>query len=222
MIEPCLEKPNLKKRVSGHLRTITQHKLLVMDLCFKAGLYKQGLLHDLSKYSPVELKTGFKFYSGDRSPNAHEREQSGYSRAWLHHKGRNKHHFEYWTDIIPPRKNPAHILEDIITAENPAEQVANYYAPSIGVPMPTRYVIEMFCDRVAACKVYEKEAYTDASALAYFRKESSRGILMHPETQKMIESLLLRLSEEGEEATLRYIREEIVKPRASYGNERKF
>ena len=82
-----------------HFLTITQHKLLVMQNCFRVGLFKQGLLHDLSKYSPAEFLTGVHYYQGDRSPNAAEREEKGYSSAWLHHKGRNKHHFEYWIDF---------------------------------------------------------------------------------------------------------------------------
>ena len=82
----------------GHFKTITKHKLLVMRLCFSEGLYKQGLLHDLSKYSFTEFKTGIKYYRGYKSPNGVERILTGTSPAWLHHKGRNKHHFEYWCD----------------------------------------------------------------------------------------------------------------------------
>ena len=82
-----------------HFCTITEHKLLVMWNCFQVGLYRQGLLHDLSKYSPEEFWTGVRYYQGTRSPNAAEREMMGFSRAWLHHKGRNKHHFEYWIDV---------------------------------------------------------------------------------------------------------------------------
>ena len=82
-----------------HFKTITRHKLLVMHYCFRAGMYKQGLLHDLSKYAPVEFLVGCKYYQGDRSPNNAEREDTGISKSWLHHKGRNKHHFEYWVDM---------------------------------------------------------------------------------------------------------------------------
>ena len=70
-----------------HFKTITHHKLLVMDGCFRVGLFKQGLLHDLSKYTPTEFLVGAKYYQGDRSPNNAEREDIGYSSAWLHHKG---------------------------------------------------------------------------------------------------------------------------------------
>ena len=85
------------KKFFGHLRTITRHRHKVMLHCFKAGIFWQGLRHDLSKYSPVEFMTGARYYQGTRSPNEAEREAIGYSVAWIHHKGRNPHHFEYWT-----------------------------------------------------------------------------------------------------------------------------
>ena len=46
---------DIKENFKGHLSTINHHKMEVMRLCFKVGLYKQGLMHDLSKYSPKEL-----------------------------------------------------------------------------------------------------------------------------------------------------------------------
>ena len=114
-----------------HFRTITKHKQMVMENCFKVGLYKQGLLHDLSKYSWEEFRIGVKYYQGDRSPNAAEKEEKGYSVAWLHHKGRNKHHFEYWIDFAPDKS-----------------------AGLIGNEMPLKYLVEMVMDRIAASKVY--------------------------------------------------------------------
>lgn len=86
-------------KVLAHLHTINKHKVKVTHLCFRCHLYKQGLLHDLSKYSYIELKTGFHYYQGFRSPIDAEKEEKGYSLGWLHHKGRNKHHWEYWLDF---------------------------------------------------------------------------------------------------------------------------
>ena len=89
-----------------HFHTITEHKIVVARHCFRVGMYWQGLTHDLSKYSPTEFWPGCRYYQGYRSPNNAEREQKGYSSAWLHHKGRNKHHYEYWIDYsttIPGR-----------------------------------------------------------------------------------------------------------------------
>ena len=164
-----------------HLKTVCTHRRLVRQNCFRAGLYWQGLTHDLSKYSPTEFWISCKMYQGDRSPNEAEREQKGYSSAWMHHKGRNKHHFEYWTDYDPKTRR----ME--------------------GVKMPLIYVAEMFCDRVAASKVYMGDKYTDASPLEYVRRGSAVR-LIHPDTSKLLEYLLKMLAEEGEDYTFAYIR----------------
>ena len=57
-----------------HFRTITKHKWLVMKSCLAVGLFRQGVLHDLSKYSWEEFATGVRYYQGTRSPNAAEKE----------------------------------------------------------------------------------------------------------------------------------------------------
>lgn len=169
-----------------HFKTITYHKYLVMQGCFKVGLYKQGLLHDLSKYSPSEFIVSAKYYQGNRSPNTAEREDIGYSTAWMHHKGRNKHHYDYWIDY--------------------SEESEGGLVP---VPMPDRYIIEMFMDRIAASKVYNGKNYTDKSPLAYY--ESRKGpSLLHKKTRKKLELLLHMLAEKGENYTFRYIKKRIL------------
>lgn len=185
----------------AHFKTITHHRHLVCRYCFRLGLYRQGLLHDLSKYAPCEFWRGAKYYQGYRSPNDAERKRNGVSLAWLHHKGRNRHHYEYWVDM---KGNRDATLE--------------------GKPMPTRYVVEMFCDRMAASKVYQGSAYTDASSLEYLRLEqSAKGeILMHPDTKALLERMLTWLAEDGEEIALRRVRNEIVKPRHREPNTPKF
>ncbi len=147
----------------------------------KAGILWQGLFHDLSKYSPSEFWVGARFYSGDKSPNEKEREVYGYSTAWLHHKGRNRHHFEYWCDY------------DMKTHE---------FLP---VPMPKKYIAEMFCDRVAASKIYQGETYTDKHPLAYFNRGTVRRPI-HPDTSAILEDLLRTLAEEGEVAAFKKVR----------------
>lgn len=169
-----------------HFKTITHHRHLVMKGCFAVGLYKQGLLHDLSKYSWVEFRVGAKYYQGNISPNNVEREKNGVSMAWLHHKGRNKHHFEYWIDY--DLKGDHHMT---------------------GMKMPVNYVVEMYCDRVAACKNYQKEKYTDRSALEYFDRGKDK-YMMHDETYDLLYGLLKYLAENGESATNDYIRKEIL------------
>lgn len=173
-----------------HLRTINHHKWLVMKACFRVGLYRQGLLHDLSKYSPTEFSVGVKYYRGNMSPNNAERQDKGYTSAWLHHKGRNRHHLEYWIDYAAKG------------GEFPVE----------GMRMPDKYVVEMFIDRMSASKNYEKEKYTDRSALTYYEKGRA-GQLLHPEVKELLERLLHMLAEQGEDYTLDYIRREVLKNR---------
>ena len=169
-----------------HLQTINYHRKLVRQHCFKVGLYRQGLMHDLSKYAPVEFLVGAKYFQGDKSPNDAERKDKGYSSAWLHHKGRNKHHFEYWIDY----------------SATPPHEIC-------GMKMPEKYVVEMFCDRVAACKTYHKGHYTQADAYEYYAKAKGHYV-MHSETEALLEKLLLMLKEQGEDATFAYIRTEIL------------
>lgn len=168
-----------------HFLTITHHKLLVMKHCFRVGLYRQGLLHDMSKYMPSEFLVGCRYFQGTRSPNNAEREATGCSTAWLHHKGRNKHHYEYWIDYG--------LDEPGLT----------------GMKMPKKYVIEMFMDRIAASKIYMKAKYTDASPLEYYEKGLAFQ-LIHPDTRKLLEKLLHMLAEEGETKTFSYIRKHVL------------
>lgn len=164
-----------------HFVTITRHRNKVMLHCFKAGIPIRGLLHDLSKYSPSEFLAGVKYFQGNRSPNEMERELFGYSSAWLHHKGRNRHHFEYWNDVSPVTKR---------------------YEP---VKMPIKFFKEMFCDRVAASKIYQGKNYTDAHPFNYFDRGNAR-LYLHPETAALLEKCLIMLRDEGEKKTFRFIK----------------
>lgn len=162
-----------------HLHTVNTHRRAVRKLCFKCGLIKQGLMHDLSKYSPTEFIPSVKYWTGKKSPIDTEIEKTGHSEAWLHHKGRNKHHYEYWLD-------PVHF-------DVPAE-------------MPLRYVAEMFCDRVAASKTYLKDKYTPSSPMEYYRSRPQEKQLMNPVTYELIGSLFEMLEQKGEDETCAYIR----------------
>ncbi len=168
-----------------HFRTITKHRHMVMASCFRVGLIRQGLCHDLSKYSPTEFWQGAKYYQGTRSPNARAREAEGYSTAWMHHKGRNKHHYEYWSDV-PPGEHA--------------------YAP---VPMPTRYLVESVMDRIAASKVYRGKDYADGDALAYLYREHASELL-HPDTYRKMEFLLTLLRDRGEACLFCFLRRVVL------------
>ncbi|MBQ7786053.1 MAG: catalase [Clostridia bacterium] len=174
------------QRFAGHFMTITRHRHSVIAHCAKAGILWQGLGHDLSKYSPTEFWAGVRYYSGTHSPTEDERREYGYSRAWMHHKGRNRHHWEYWTDYHMHLK---------------------CYMP---VEMPRKYVAEMLCDRIAASKIYKGKAYHNGAPLDYLENGHMRDH-MHPMTLKTLEHFLTRLRDEGEAAMFaslrRYVRE---------------
>ena len=141
------------KQFLGHLHTINHHKWLVTRDCIRVGLISQGLKHDLSKYAPIEFFAGVKYYEGGkRSPINREKEEKGYSQGWLHHKGRNRHHFEYWIDY----------------AVNPKDGF-------IGAKMPKRFVAEMVIDRISASRNYQKENYTCRSAWEYYDGRDDKG-----------------------------------------------
>ena len=165
-----------------HLFTVMKHRHLVRKYCFKCGLILQGLTHDLSKYSFTEFWTSVKYFQGNRSPTIAERKDKGYSKIWMHHKGRNKHHFEYWTDY------------------NDKE---NRYVPLL---IPKKYLLEMFCDRIAASKVYLKKDYKDDSPLNYYLNKDKYGDI-HPKTREELEFLLNMLASKGEKETFKYIKE---------------
>lgn len=117
-----------------HFKTITIHKWYVMKACFKAGLFIQGILHDLSKYSITEFWRSARYFQGDKSPIDAEKIANGYSLAWQNHKAKNKHHWQYWTDFESGQM--------------------------ILLPMPPKYLAEMICDWVGAGKAYNKGKWT--------------------------------------------------------------
>lgn len=161
---------NFFKRFFGHLWTINRHRRMVRKLCFKCGLYWQGLTHDLSKYSPVEFWNGVKYYTGTRSPHVGEREANGYSKAWIHHHNRNKHHAEYWWDIKNGRANP--------------------------IDIPDKYFYEMICDRVAAAMIYLGNEYNDKAPYDYHQTHMYEN-KFHPSTKIRLERDLWFIAKYG-------------------------
>ena len=176
-------------QLRAHLHTVNRHRRLVRRYCLKLGLVWQGLTHDLSKFSPVEFWRGCKYYQGWRSPNDQERLENGVSLAWLHHKGRNRHHFEYWIDYCRREDGTIYIG---------------------GCKMPKKYVAEMFCDRLAASKVYRGKDFQPGDPYAFFLKGKGRRLLLHPATEALLEDILLKLRDEGEDAAFDYIRREVL------------
>ena len=170
------------QRFTGHLKTVHIHRKNVRYGCFRLGLYRQGLLHDLSKYSPAEFFRSVRFYDGHRSPNAIDRRLNGCSRSWLHHKGRNRHHFEYWIDFMGPPVNGI-----------------------MACKMPMRYLAEMVCDRRAACIAYHGKDFHPGDAWHYYARTKD-FIVIHPDTKAVLEKALLLLRDERDDAMFSFLR----------------
>ena len=157
------------KRIWLHFKLITKHKCYVFKLSVKAGIPFRGLIHDLSKYSQIEFIESCKYYQGNRSPITAARENIGYSEAWLHHKGRNKHHIEYWYDWN--------------VKETPI--------------IPYKYAIEMLCDHIAAGQVYKGKNWSKEYPLKYWNEIETVRHLYNPKTEKFITVIKEQIAKEG-------------------------
>jgi len=157
-----------------HLKTVCHHKKEVFKLCKTAGIMYQGFVHDLSKFSPTEFIESVKYFQGDRSPIAACKEDKGYSDAWFHHRGRNKHHPEYWVDKL--------------------------YSGGVPVPMPYRYELEMVCDIIAASKTYNGKSFTMDMPYVHWMSKLKKTTLVHEKTLKFVTTLLREYMYRGESA----------------------
>ena len=157
------------KNIVGHFMVITRHKWVVFKLCCKVGQPWRGLVHDLSKYSPTEFWEGVKYFNGKHSPITDAKKDKGYSQAWLHHKGRNKHHTDYWVDLSAPDKTPI---------------------------IPYQYVAEMLCDKLAAGMVYKGKDWTKEYELDYWLNERNKT-LVNDQVEALITEFLTQVSKDG-------------------------
>lgn len=168
---------NLVEKVIKHTILVTKHRWVVFKLAVKAGIPWRGFVHDLSKFSPTEFIESVKYYNGKRSPIHVCRENNGYSNAWLHHKGRNKHHFEYWVDI------------------SKTEQ--------IGVFLPYKYIVEAVCDKLSAGIVYNGKDWKKEEPLRYWTEiEKKAPVVKHPGTIEFMDTVLKKVSDEGIDAAI--------------------
>ena len=153
------------KNAWGHLRKIQKHRRYVRKYCFWAGIPWRGLAHDLSKYSPVEFWESVRYYNGIGSPINEAKKEQGYSLAWLHHRGRNRHHWAYWAD-------------------NFSEGFTVY-------PMPKDDFVELVCDFLGAGKAYSKEKFTYDKEYKWWLFDREHGnAAMNPVNKRMLDIIL--------------------------------
>lgn len=162
------------KKFFRHLHLVNRHRFLVFKLSIKAGIPFLGFIHDLSKYSPIEFFESVKYFNGQRSPISFAKKENGYSKAWLHHKGRNKHHFEYWYDPCAPQKTPI---------------------------IPYKYTVEMICDTLAAGMIYKGKEWYPSYQLEYFEKRKDKEFI-NEDIQKVLEEVYKQVSQKGLNKTI--------------------
>lgn len=168
---------NIVKKVVKHTILVTVHRWYVLKLSVKAGNPFRGLLHDISKFSPTEFFESVRYYNGKRSPINACVEDKGYSLAWLHHKGRNKHHLEYWESCVNGTRESAFL--------------------------PYKYMAEMICDKIAAGMTYNKNNWTTNQPLDYWINiEKKKPTVVHPATNMFIETVFQNLAKFGIESTI--------------------
>ena len=161
------------KNFFSHPWLVIKHKHRVLINCAKCGLVWRGLVHDLSKFTPTEFFESVKYFQGNRSPIGAARRATGVSYAWLHHKGRNKHHIEYWTD-----------------SECEVQPL-----------MPYKYAVECVCDKLAATKTYLGKDYTPEMPLWHWEKYGKR-VNANPLTIEFVTEVFYDVRDKGESAVL--------------------
>lgn len=162
---------NYQEKALGHFKTICIHKYYVFQNCCKAGIPMRGLLHDLSKFTPVEFLESTKYFQGNRSPINACKDANGVSKAWLHHKGRNPHHYEYWQDDFDHGGMP--------------------------LKMPFICALELVCDYLAAGQAYNKEKFTYSQEYEWWENKCRNPVAMHPQTRRFVDLMLLTMKEEN-------------------------
>lgn len=166
---------NIFTNAIKHFNLITRHKWVVFKLCCKAGVPLRGILHDLSKYSLTEFWESAKFYNGNMSPIMFAKRKYGYSKAWLHHKGRNKHHPEYWYD--PMSKKPMPVI-------------------------PYKYTVEMICDNLAAGIIYNGKRWRNDTQLKYWTKRKDE-MPLNDKNKAMLTEVFTQISIQGIDKVIR-------------------
>ena len=152
------------KNFFKHLKTVLKHKWWVFHYCHMFGITWRGIVHDISKFSPTEFFESVKYYSGTRSPIDACKEDKGYSMAWLHHKGRNKHHYEYWQD--------------------------NFDSGGTPLQMPFKESVEMLCDYLGAARAYMGDSFTYQKEIDWWNNKKSKPLVMHPVNKEFITTML--------------------------------
>lgn len=179
----------LFKNALLHFKTVCAHKYYVFKNCWVAGIPLQGLLHDLSKFSPTEFIESVRYFQGNDSPINACKKANGYSEAWLHHRGNNKHHYEYWVD--------------------------NFDNGGKTLQMPYKYAVELICDNLAAGKTYNKKGFTYKGQYEWWLNRLERPIAMHPQTKLFVTLMLSMMADKESNYVLKPVYSQLIYKTAS-------
>lgn len=179
------------ERATRHFILVARHKWHVFLYCAYSGHPWRGLMHDWSKFSPTEFLGSIRYFNGRRSPVGLCRDVEGYSFAWLHHKGRNKHHYEFWTDSVDPCGNHATKSGQIFP-----------------IPMPYEYALESICDTIAASRAYNGKKFSyEVLYKWWLRSQKYFPPTMHPQTKRFAGMMYEAMRADGNCSALRRARE---------------
>ena len=168
------------RNICKHFILVCNHKRYVFKYCRKAGLFWKGFKHDFSKFSPVEFWESVKYFTGTHSPIDECKKKNGYSKAWLHHKGRNSHHYEYWQD--------------------------NFDAGTLHLNMPFKYALEMVCDYLGAGNAYSKENFSLQGELEWWENKKKNHIAMSKPIFHFVDIMMKTMAKENSVDVLRKTR----------------
>lgn len=160
-----------------HFIKICIHKHHVLHYCRKLGIVGRGIKHDLSKFSPIEFWEQVRYFTdGKSSPIDTCKKVNGVSKAWLHHKGRNSHHYEYHVDYLDDGGKPLF--------------------------MPKNDFLEMMADYLGAGRAYMGKNFTPQKEYEWWVNKSSKPMLMHEDIKAAITSILKDYAEHEDENLL--------------------
>lgn len=153
-----------------HFKLVMTHKKFVFRACRKAGIPFRGLMHDMSKFSVVEFSESVKYFTGVSSPIDEAKKDKGLSMAWLHHRGRNKHHWAYWVDNLTDG----------------------------GIPtlMPYKYALEMACDFIGAGQAYMGESWSFDTPYDWFLAQEKDRSKIHPSIVAFLDCIFWTMKEQ--------------------------
>ena len=177
------------ERATRHFWLVVRHKWYVFLYCAYAGIPWRGFMHDWSKFSPTEFLGSIKYFNGRRSPVGLCRILEGYSPAWLHHKGRNRHHFEFWVDVVSIKGELPKTPDQWFT-----------------IPMPYEFALESICDTIGASRAYNGRNFS-YEVLYKWWKRSRTAPSMHPKTKRFADFMYETMRAEGNCSVLKKARE---------------